>query len=107
MGDKRSRFGFIRSKHEHQSIITDTWKDSGGIENYMGEWHTHAEDIPLSSKIGLGLIKEIRLAGSCLFNKVFMIIVGRNSLCVIAYSNLKSCMNGWIGSIYETVYRGK
>lgn len=107
--DKRSKYEFIRNKHAHQYIITRAWESSGGIVNYIGEWHTHAENIPHPSKTDLNLIKQIKMDSSCPYSKIFMIIVGRNSLCIFAYTNTnsESCKNHLIGSIYETLYCGK
>jgi integrative and conjugative element protein (TIGR02256 family) len=45
-GDKRSRFGYFRSKHAHQKRISEAWASSQGACNYLGEWHTHPEDDP-------------------------------------------------------------
>jgi len=48
-GDKRSRFGFFRTKHAHQKRISEAWASSQGTCNYLGEWHTHPEDDPYPS----------------------------------------------------------
>lgn len=47
--DKRRRFSFFRSKSDHQKIIEQRWEESGGTSNYLGEWHSHPEDIPSPS----------------------------------------------------------
>lgn len=78
-----------------------------GIVNYIGEWHTHAENIPYPSKIDLKLIEQIKQDGSCCYSKIFMIIVGRNSLCVFAYTNLTPRKDYLIGGIYENLYCDK
>lgn len=49
VGDKRSRFGFFRSKYAHQKRISEAWSTSQGTCNYLGEWHTHPEDDPYPS----------------------------------------------------------
>lgn len=105
--DKRNKYEFLRSKNSHQHIITKAWKSSGGIVNYIGEWHTHAENIPYPSKIDLKLIEQIKRDGSCYYSKIFMIIVGRNSLCVFAYTNLTPRKDYLIGGIYENLYCDK
>ena len=46
IGDKRSRFGYFRSKDAHQKRISETWASSQGTCNYLGEWHTHPEVDP-------------------------------------------------------------
>lgn len=47
--DVRKRCYFKRSMEEHQSYVIKKWKESNGTQNYFGEWHTHAEDIPVPS----------------------------------------------------------
>ena len=47
-GDKRTRFGYFRSKL-HQKRISEAWVSSRGTCNYLGEWHTHPEDDPAPS----------------------------------------------------------
>lgn len=48
-GDKRSRFAFFRSKHEHQRAIDRAYEVSLGTTGYLGEWHTHPEQLPQPS----------------------------------------------------------
>ncbi len=51
IGDKRSRFSFVRNKKMHQKIIDNEWLKSNGTCNYVGEWHTHPEDYPTPSNV--------------------------------------------------------
>lgn len=44
--DIRKRAFFRKSKHEHQVISDDLWKQSRGIKVFVGEWHTHPEKNP-------------------------------------------------------------
>ena len=39
--DKKGRFSFVRNKVSAQRIINKKWHESNGIENYLGEWHSH------------------------------------------------------------------
>ena len=48
IGDRRTRFGYFRSKL-HQKRISEAWAASRGTCNYLGEWHTHPEDEPAPS----------------------------------------------------------
>lgn len=52
-GDVRSRHRFIRAAHTAQSIVKDAWRASGGVVNYLGEWHSHPEDDPSPSPLDL------------------------------------------------------
>lgn len=44
--DHRSRFAFFRPKRKTQQIVDKAWHSSRGTKIYVGEWHTHPEDIP-------------------------------------------------------------
>lgn len=49
--DRRGRTHFDRSPAVHQEIATARWHRSGGTVDYVGEWHTHPEDMPSPSRI--------------------------------------------------------
>jgi len=53
VNDIRRRFFFFRNQKRHQQIINEIWKESEGTINYLGEWHTHPEDVPIPSLIDL------------------------------------------------------
>ncbi len=59
-GDKRGRFRFFRAAGLHQQIIDEVWSSSEGTCNYLGEWHTHPESVPIPSLIDhLGWRKKL------------------------------------------------
>lgn len=47
--DRRSRFSFLRSRKSAQARVNDAWKRSGGEQIYLGEWHSHPEEIAYPS----------------------------------------------------------
>lgn len=49
--DKRSRTSFQRKDKAHQARALLAWRDSGGVVDYIGEWHTHPERQPSPSPI--------------------------------------------------------
>lgn len=49
--DERSRFGILRNRVGHQEMARERWQSSKGELDYVGEWHTHPEDIPCPSII--------------------------------------------------------
>ncbi len=55
--DLASRFGFVRKKRHHQTIVDELWQTSGGYLIYLGEWHTHPESIPTPSGTDLKMIQ--------------------------------------------------
>jgi integrative and conjugative element protein (TIGR02256 family) len=46
VGDRSLRFNFWRARKRHQQALDQAWLLSGGTSTYLGEWHTHPEDIP-------------------------------------------------------------
>lgn len=46
IGDKRTRYSYVRNAKSHQRIIDNQWLKSKGTCNYLGEWHTHPENYP-------------------------------------------------------------
>lgn len=49
-GDRRSRFGFFRSK-QHSALAQAKWAASKGTVAYLGLWHTHPEADPTPSSV--------------------------------------------------------
>lgn len=47
--DKQSRYNFNRSYKSAQNYINKKFEESKGEEIYLGEWHTHPEDVPIPS----------------------------------------------------------
>lgn len=47
--DIRSRFMVDRVSRHHQKTVDDAFKKSDGEWQYLGEWHTHPEDVPKPS----------------------------------------------------------
>lgn len=51
--DWRSRTSFYRAAAGHQAAAQEHWKAHGEAGDYLGEWHTHPEDVPTPSTIDL------------------------------------------------------
>lgn len=80
--DKSSRFNFVRSKYSVQPIIDKAFEQSKGKVVYLGEWHTHPEDIPTPSKLDCESIR-LQMNGNILNSHIiFMLIIGRKGLYV-------------------------
>lgn len=47
--DIRSRFMVDRVSKHHQKAVDDAFKKNNGEWQYLGEWHTHPEDVPRPS----------------------------------------------------------
>ena len=77
--DRSGRFYFIRNVKRAQSIVDRAWKESNGERIYLGEWHTHPEDIPTPSRDDKLLLKNMLKHSRMEINFLFMFIIGRNS----------------------------
>ncbi len=49
--DKRSRFRFSRKPEGHQEYFNSIWEREDGCCFYLGEWHTHPENVPIPSSV--------------------------------------------------------
>jgi integrative and conjugative element protein (TIGR02256 family) len=49
--DRRTRYGFVRRDPGHQRAALAAWNASGRTVNFVGEWHTHPEDVPSPSRV--------------------------------------------------------
>ena len=87
--DRRTRFSFTRSKQSAQTFIDKHWEVSGGVENYIGEWHTHPERNPHPSGPDRALIKQVVAHRSSPFSKVILIIVGQNATFYIGLAKVQ------------------
>lgn len=53
LDDKRSRTSFCRAAAGHQAAARNHWQIHDEAGDYVGEWHTHPEDVPTPSTIDL------------------------------------------------------
>ncbi|EZQ19373.1 hypothetical protein CF98_02665 [Halopseudomonas bauzanensis] len=51
--DQRLKYFFERMLHGHQWIAEKRWRDSNKLIRYLGEWHTHPEDLPTPSELDI------------------------------------------------------
>ncbi|MBL8399788.1 Mov34/MPN/PAD-1 family protein [Accumulibacter sp.] len=49
--DKRSAFFFVREAEGHAEVAEQAWIRGGRQVDYLGEWHTHPQTIPIPSSI--------------------------------------------------------
>ena len=83
--DIRSRFTVNRIGTHHQQKVDQAFIDSKGTSQYVGEWHTHPEDIPIPS--GLDFESWNENLNSNL--PLILIIVGRKQFWVAKKYNQK------------------
>ncbi|MCF8721776.1 Mov34/MPN/PAD-1 family protein [Nitrospina gracilis] len=71
--DSRNRFTFFRKKKPAQRIVEKAWEESRGTNNYLGEWHSHPEQVPSPSLHDLSNWKAI--GKSAHFEQGFLIFI--------------------------------
>jgi integrative and conjugative element protein (TIGR02256 family) len=78
-GDERERFHYRSDPRKAQHAI-----DNQGRRGllYLGEWHTHAEDIPVASISDREAIKTLRARSTICTSSVLLVIVGRSEPAV-------------------------
>jgi integrative and conjugative element protein (TIGR02256 family) len=85
--DRQLRYFFERLPFGHRAVAERMWRHSGGTTRYIGEWHTHPQDIPTPSGIDL---EEWRKLAKKRADKrpLLAVIVGRQGLHVeLAHGN--------------------
>ncbi|WP_024617202.1 Mov34/MPN/PAD-1 family protein [Pseudomonas kilonensis] len=79
--DRRLRYFFERMIHGHKSLADRRWQESNGLVRYIGEWHTHPQEIPSPSSIDLNewqVLAQDRIDR----RPLLAVIVGRQNLHV-------------------------
>ena len=83
--NRAGRYWLRRHRGDAQKFVEKVYKASGGIVNYLGEWHTHPEPTPSPSVEDRKMLQD--LLSTSLLEITFLIgvIVGTSgSLCVWA-----------------------
>lgn len=75
-GDIRRRCFVDRRGPHHQAAVDDAFARSFGTLQYLGEWHTHPEDIPSPSTTDLGTWQRNLLEKG----PIALIIMGRKQV---------------------------
>lgn len=85
--DRQLRYLFERLPFGHRAVAERQWRQSAGITRYIGEWHTHPQDIPVPS--GIDLDEWRKLAKKRADKRPLLaVIVGRQGLHVeLAHGN--------------------
>lgn len=73
-GDERSRYLYRSNPRAAQRAVAKHAK--GGLL-YLGEWHTHAEDYPITSKLDMNVMRRLLARSKLNVNALLMLIVGR------------------------------
>lgn len=91
--DKSGRYYFYRNVKKAQRIAEKVWQESNGERIYLGEWHTHPENVPTPSRDDEKLIENMLLYSRLEIDFLFMIIIGRVSPYIATLSKGMKSMN--------------
>ena len=85
-GDQQFRFGFFRKTDGHQEIMDQLWEESGHTKAYLGEWHSHDQDIPIPSVVDCQNWKRIAKRNHN-FDECYFMIIGKQTFIIWAVIN--------------------
>ena len=102
--DQRSRNRFLRKDKRHLDFFKKLYEENEGVYGYMGEWHTHPENIPQYSFIDSNNWKKIgkEMKGGIQYH----IIAGIQEVGIWEYNAVqkritKICSIDWKGILKE------
>lgn len=84
--DKQTSTRFIRFEKGHQEIMDSLWEKSRHKKFYLGEWHTHNQDIPSPSNIDIKNWDTISKRNHE-SERLFFIIIGKKEIKVWVIHN--------------------
>lgn len=88
-GDIRTRTRYKRKDQGHINYFKQLFEDNNGIYGYMGEWHTHPEEIPSHSCLDFSNWNMIAKGNDR--DMIYChIILGMKNICIWAFSNGKA-----------------
>ncbi|POR57243.1 hypothetical protein BKM23_24805 [Pseudomonas syringae pv. syringae] len=79
--DRRLRYFFERMIHGHKSLADRCWQETNGLVRYIGEWHTHPQEVPSPSHIDLDEWKTLAKSRADR-RPLLAVVVGRQNLHV-------------------------
>ena len=82
LSDKAGPTWFDRSQSAAQQIVDERWQRSNGELIYIGEWHSHPEDVPRPSSRDRKMINNMLCETSMEIDFLILIIVGRTAIWV-------------------------
>lgn len=85
-GDKRTRCRYVRAEKGHQQYMDDVWERSGHTLTYLGEWHTHNQNVIFASPVDYSNWLKISNKNHNADILIF-IILGRNDLAIWTSKN--------------------
>lgn len=84
--DISSRYEFVRDRYTAQLIVNSSFYNSDGRTIYLGEWHTHPENIPSPSSQDFKMIKNQFRKNTLNEKFILMFIVGIKTNYISIYN---------------------
>ncbi len=78
--DKRGRFWFRRARRPAQAAVDRAWRESKGVVNYLGDWHTHPEPVPTPSCVDRRDWRKVSRLTKVEADHLFFVIVGTDGI---------------------------
>lgn len=75
--DRRGRFSFVRSRKSAQARVNAAWDISEGEQIYLGEWHSHPEDVAQPSGRDEEMIANNLREAKMEIDFLLLVVVGR------------------------------
>ena len=87
--DRRSHYKFIRQDEQHIEFFEKVYDEHKGIYRYVGEWHTHDENMPRYSKMDLDNWRRIykEVVGDSGTLPHYHIVVGKKAFRIWRVTN--------------------
>ena len=102
--DKSSRLTFIRNRKNAQKVINSYHKNSQGIINYLGEWHTHPFSPASPSYEDIRSMKKTYKMSKLICDVLFMIILGSKGDLFVSFIDKELNLNQMEEYDYEEVH---
>jgi integrative and conjugative element protein (TIGR02256 family) len=77
--DRREQFMFLREAEGHLDLAKAAWRAGGGAVDYVGEWHTHPQRLPVPSGIDRSEWRKLAL-GRAPESPLVAVVVGTVAL---------------------------
>jgi len=75
-GDRCGRHSFVRNAQTAQVVVNYEFRNSEGLTNYVGEWHTHPEPQATPSSHDRRMIKSAFIRNDLVANFLLLTILG-------------------------------
>jgi integrative and conjugative element protein (TIGR02256 family) len=80
--DRAGPYYFERSRAAAQAVVNSSWRESGGVLIYLGEWHTHLAASPTPSRRDRAMIRNMLRQTEMAIDCLVLVVVGTENAWV-------------------------